>query len=130
MLYYAIFYPDGRRWGVRFPDAESVYTDGKDIDEALQYAIDALSAMLVTGRKGREYSDPRPYEEVAKLVSAGELVFPIVANEKIMEEYKPKKRVNVMVPVELLSRADKHVKRAKGLDRSKFFCDAVEAYLR
>jgi len=37
--YYAIFYPMEDEWGVRFPDAPSVNTSGKDIDEALEMAI-------------------------------------------------------------------------------------------
>lgn len=128
-IYFAIFYKDGDGWGVRFPDAESVHTQGKTVSEALSNARDALSGMLAVGRKGREYNKPRHYEDIVALAEDGEEVFPIVADEKIMEEYKPKKRVNLMVPVELLNRADKHVKKESGLDRSKFFCKAVEAFL-
>ena len=53
--YYAIFYKleDGG-WGVKFPDAQSIHTSGKDLDEALFMAVDALSGLLVIGRKGRE----------------------------------------------------------------------------
>ena len=124
-----VVYPDGGGWGVRFPDAESINTGGKNIDEALHMAMDALSGMLVVGRKGREYHKPRSYEEIKALAEDDESVFPIVADEKLMEEYRPKKRVNVMVPVDLLDWVGKRVKDIKGMDRSKFFCEAAEAYL-
>jgi predicted RNase H-like HicB family nuclease len=96
--YYAIFYQlENGDMGVRFPDAPSIYTSGKDLDEALEMAMDALSGLLVIGRKGREYSAPRAFAEIQAETGAGELVFPVVPSEKIMEVYKPKKRINVMV---------------------------------
>jgi metal-responsive CopG/Arc/MetJ family transcriptional regulator len=42
-----------------------------------------------------------------------------------MEEYRPKKRVNIMVPVDLLSQIDEQVKSTPGMDRSRFFCEAT-----
>ena len=89
--YYAIFYRLKSGWGVRFPDAPSINTSGKDVDEALLMAMDALSGLLVIGRKGREYQAPRAFDEIKEEAEEGELVFPIVANEKIMDEYRPKK---------------------------------------
>jgi hypothetical protein len=32
------------------------------------------------------------------------LIFPVVPSEKAMDEYRPKKRINVVVPVDLLNR--------------------------
>jgi hypothetical protein len=32
------------------------------------------------------------------------LFFPVVPSEKAMDEYRPKKRINVVVPVDLLNR--------------------------
>ncbi len=128
--YYAIFYQlENGDWGTRFPDAPSIHTSGKDIDEALLMAMDALSGLMVIGRKGREYNTPRTFAKIREEAVAGELVFPVLPNEKIMEEYKPKKRVNVMVPVDLLERVGEVVKNTTGLDRSKFFCRAAEKYL-
>ena len=46
-----------------------------------------------------------------------------------MKEYRPKKRINVMVPVDLLAKVGEFVKEAEGLDRSKLFCVAAEKYL-
>ncbi|WP_156792172.1 hypothetical protein [Desulfotalea psychrophila] len=52
-------------------------------------AIDALSAMLVVGRKGRDYFEPKPYRKITAEAGEGELVFPVIADEKAMEEYRP-----------------------------------------
>lgn len=128
-FYYAIFYPLEDEWGVRFPDVPGVNTSGKDIDEALEMAVDALSGLLVLGRKGRDYTAPRTFDEIQTEAKEGELIFPVMATETAMNEYRPKKRVNVMVPVDLLERIGKHIKGQKGLDRSKFICSAVESHL-
>lgn len=130
LKYYAIFHPakEGGYW-VSFPDAESVLTQGETLDEALEMATDALSAILVHGRKGREYSAPTSYEAVAAQAKPGELVFPVVPSEKIMEEYRPKKRVNVILPVDRLTAIADIVQEAEGLDRSKFITDAIDYYL-
>ena len=127
--YYAIFYPMEDEWGVRFPDAPSVNTSGKDIDEALEMAMDALSAMMVFGRKGREYNAPRTFGEIQAEAKEDELVFPVMPTEKAMETYRPKKRINIMIPVDLLNRVGDALKDRKGLDRSKFICNAVETHL-
>lgn len=129
-VYYAIFYRlEGERWGVRFPDASTINTFGNDPEEAQLMAVDALSGLMVVGRKGKEYNDPRPYDEIKGLAEDEELVFPVMVNETMMNAYRPKKRVNVMVPVDLLDQMDAVVKNTEGLDRSRFFCEAAEKYL-
>ena len=127
--YYGIFYRLETGWGVRFPDAPGVHTGGKDLDQALFMAIDALSGLMVVGRKGREYQAPRSFEDVKAEAEENELVFPVVPSEKSMKEYRPKKRINVMVPVDLLAKVGEVVKKTEGLDRSKLFCIATEKYL-
>ncbi len=127
--YYGIFYRLETGWGVRFPDAPGVHTGGKDLDESLFMAMDALSGLMVMGRKGREYQAPRSFDDVKVEAKENELVFPVVPDEKIMKEYRPKKRINVMVPVDLLEKVGDFVKITDGLDRSKFFCAAAEKYL-
>ncbi len=128
-IYYGIFSPDKSGWAVRFPDAPAVNTCGDDIEQALEMAVDALSAIMVMGRKGREYEVPRGYEEIKAEAEPGELIFPVMPTEKAMEEYRPKKRINVMIPVDLLDRVNEHVKSQDGVDRSKFICGAVEKSL-
>jgi len=127
--YYAIFYPLEDEWGVRFPDAPSVNTSGKDIDEALEMAMDALSAMMIFGRKGHEYNAPRAFGEIQSEAKEGELIFPVMPTEKAMETYRPKKRINIMIPVDLLNRVGDALKDKKGLNKSKFICNAVETHL-
>lgn len=127
--YYGIFYRLETGWGVRFPDAPGVHTGGKDLDQALFMAMDALSGLMVVGRKGREYQAPRSFEDVKAEAEENELVFPVVPSEKSMKEYRPKKRINVMVPVDLLAKVGEVVKKTEGLDRSKLFCIATEKYL-
>ena len=92
-------------------------------------AVDALSAIMVMGRKGREYQAPKGYDEILAESKEGELVFPVMPTEKAMEEYRPKKRINVMIPVDLLGRVSEHLKGQEGIDRSKFICGAVESQL-
>jgi len=130
LRYYAIFHPaEDRGYWVSFPDAEAVNTQGDTLDEALDMATDALSAMLVHGRKGREYGEPSSYEVVAAQAGEGDLVFPVVPNEKIMEDYRPKKRVNVMLPIDRLDTIARIVKDSSGLDRSKFITNAIDYYI-
>ncbi len=127
--YYAIFTKEKGGWCVRFPDAE-INTEGKTLEEAVYMAADALSGILVVGRLGRDYQPPRSYEEVKDETAEGELVFPVLAREELMEEYRPKKRVNMMVPVDLLDRVDRYVKENPDVtSRSQFFCDGAEKAL-
>jgi|GEM_PF-2038973 len=126
--YYAIFYPIKEGYGVRLPDAPAINTSGRNLEDALAMAMDALSGLLVIGRKGREYLAPRPYHEIKAEAQGGELVFPVVPSEKIMDEYRPKKRINVMVPVDLLAKVGEYVEHSDR-DRSYFFCQAAEQYL-
>jgi len=128
--YFAIFNQlENGDWGVRFPDAPSIHTSGKDLDEALEMGVDALSGILVVGRKGREYSAPSSFAEVKGEAKSNDLVFPVVPIREIMEEYKPKKRINVMVATGLLDRVNAVVKETSGIDRSQLFCRAAEKYL-
>jgi len=128
-VYYAIFYQDDDGWGVRFPDAPGVNTCGDTVEDALEMAVDALSGMMVMGRKGREYEAPRGYDEIKAEAEDGELVFPVIPTENAMEAYRPKKRINVMIPVDLLERVNGHIKGQEGVDRSMFICGAVEKQL-
>ncbi|MCP4118984.1 MAG: hypothetical protein GY737_27015 [Desulfobacteraceae bacterium] len=128
-VFYAIFYPLEKGWGVRFPDAPAINTFGEDVEEALSMAVDALSGLLVVGRKGREYEEPRKFEDIQAEAKEGELIFPVTPDENIMKEYRPKKRINVMIPVDLLNKIGESLKDKKGLNRSEFICTAVEEHL-
>lgn len=128
-VYSAIFRKYDNWWSVEFPDAPAAQTQGASIQEALEMAIDSLSAIIATGKKGREYTKPRSFEDVLQMAGEGDLVVPVLPDEKIMEEYKPKKRVNVVIPVQLLNKIDAKVKSIPDMDRSKFICEAAEAFI-
>jgi len=123
--YYAVFTPANGGWVVRFPDVPAALTEGETVEEALEMAVDALSAILATGRKGREYFAPRPFSEIAKEKEADELVMPVSPSEAIMDEYRPKKRINVMADVELLEQIDAQAAVEK-IDRSSWLMRAAK----
>ena len=128
--YYALFHPATEGgYNVEFPDCECGYTEGDTLEEALDMAEDLISAILAGGRKGREYHDPSSYEAILAQAEPGDLVFPIMPNERIMEEYRPKRRVNVMLPGSQLDAIAGIVSESPGLDRSKFITRAIAHYL-
>ena len=116
-------------WWVSFPDVPGALTQGHSLDEALDMAADALSAILVCGRKGKDYGEPSTYDEVVAQAKEGERVFPIMPTEKAMAAYRPKKRIDIMMPRDKVDAIDLLVKGVKGLDRSKFITRAVDYYL-
>lgn len=126
--YFAIFFKCDSDWCVRFPDLDGIHTFGKTLEEAIDAASDALSGMLVVGRKGKDYKAPSSFDDISAQAKEAELVFPVFPSESDMEAYKPKKRVNIMVPVDLLEQADKHA-RGLNIDRSRFFCESVQKAL-
>lgn len=123
--YYAILTPYDDGWVVRFPDVPAALTEGETVERALENAVDALSAILATGRKGREHFAPRLYTEIEKEKKDGELVMPVSPDESIMEEYRPKKRINVMADADLLERIDAEV-AAEKTDRSSWLMRAAK----
>lgn len=128
--YYALFHPAENGWyAVEFPDLECGYTQGKTLEEALDMATDLISGVLVVGRKGRDYHDPSSYEAILAKAQSGDLVFPVVPSERIMAAYRPKKRVNIMLPEVQLEAIAGIVDGTAGLDRSKFIARAVDYYL-
>ncbi len=92
-------------------------------------AVEALSMILGDGRKGRDYQDPSPYEAVLAKAEPGDLVFPVIPDERIMIANSPKKRVSVMLPGAQLSLIAGITKDIQGLDRSKFISKAVDFYV-
>ena len=129
-IYYALFYPTAKGgYTVTFPDAPAAVTEGGTVEEAVDMAIDALSIVLAWGRKGREYNAPSGYAAVLAQAEPGTLVFPIAPDRNVMEENRPKRRVNVMLPGVQLDAIAGIVGDAPGLDRSKFIARAIDHYL-
>ncbi len=127
-MYYAIFTQTMEGVEVRFPDAPSAITFGKDLDEAYEMAVDVLSAILAAGKKGQDYLTPHVLEDLQKGMKEGELIFPVRPDSKIMESYSPKERVSVMLDKALLSEIDKARANPK-VDRSKWLANAAHYFL-
>ncbi len=132
-VYCAILRKNKDWWAVRFPDAPAVHTQGKDIEEALFMASDALSAILALGQKGREYNDPRPFLEVEQEAEEKERAFAVLPDRKTMEEYlkesRPKVRVNITLEQDIRNAIDDLVKKSLAPDRSAFLNDAAREKL-
>jgi predicted RNase H-like HicB family nuclease len=124
--YYAIFKKTDEAVEVEFPDLQGCFTFGKDWEEALEHAEDALAAWLVNAESAF-IKEPSKHNELEHLVD-GELV-PILVDENIMASYRKLKRFNVIFPAEVLKQIDKFRKK-KGLKRSTFLQKAAEEYLQ
>ena len=124
--YYALFKKTDEAVEVEFPDLRGCFTFGKDWEEALENAEDALAAWLVNAEP-KFIKEPSKHHELEHL-SGGELV-PILVDENIMASYRKLKRFNVIFPADVLKQIDKFRKK-KGLKRSTFLQKAAEEYLQ
>jgi predicted RNase H-like HicB family nuclease len=121
--YYALFKKSEDVIEVEFPDLVGCSTFGKDWEEALSYAEDALAAWLV-------HADPEFVKEPSthnQLKHLGEIV-PIAVDQTIMDSYQELQRFNVIFPLKTLKKIDNFRKR-QGLKRSTFLQKAAEEYL-
>jgi predicted RNase H-like HicB family nuclease len=124
--YYALFKRTDEAVEVEFPDLQGCFTFGKDWEEALENAEDALAAWLVNAEP-KFIREPSKHHELEHL-HHGELM-PILVDENIMASYRKLKRFNVIFPAEILKQIDKFRKK-KGLKRSTFLQKAAEEYLQ
>ena len=124
--YYALFKKTDEAVEVEFPDLQGCFTFGKDWEEALENAEDALAAWLVNAEP-EFFKEPSKHHELEH-ISGGELV-PILVDENTMASYRKLKRFNVIFPAEVLKQIDKFRKK-KGLKRSTFLQKAAEEYLQ
>lgn len=83
--YYALFKKTDEAIEVEFPDLQGCFTFGKDWEEALENAEDALAAWLVNAEP-EFIKEPSKHHELERLCS-GELI-PILADEKVMASYR------------------------------------------
>jgi len=116
-------------YGVIFPDAPGAISQGHDLNEALDMAVEALSIILGCGRKGRDYSDPSPYEAILAQAEPGDLVFPIAPDARVVADNRPKTRISIMLPGSQLESIAEITEGTPGLDRSKFVAQAIDYYL-
>ena len=69
----AVFFPDGKYIGVRFPDLPGCNTFGKDMDDALYMARDALGGhLLCFDDDGDPIPTPTPFAQIK--TEQGEIV--------------------------------------------------------
>ncbi len=122
--YYALFKKTKNAIEVEFPDLDGCFTFGKDWDEAYENALDALAAWLAHAQTNfvRPPSTHKALEHLK-----GELV-PVPVDLKILESYEDLKRINIIIPSNILEKIDGYRKKV-GLKRSTFLVHAAEEYL-
>jgi predicted RNase H-like HicB family nuclease len=122
--YYALFKTTAEAVEVEFPDLEGCVTFGKNWEEAIENATDALAAWVANAE---EQFIKAPSEHAQLLKLKGDLI-PIVLDEQVMASYQQLKRFNVIFPTKTLKEIDRF--RGKiGLKRSAFLQKAAEEYL-
>ncbi len=87
-IYFALTQNTEKGICVRFTEVPAAIAQGKDMDEAINLASDALGSMLVQGLRGHDYTDPRSYEQVRDMAREGETVVPIIITDKAMAKYR------------------------------------------
>jgi len=123
--YYALFRKTSHAIEVEFPDLPGCLTFGKDWDEAIENATDALAGWLAHA-DAEFIKKPSTHKELENL--PGTLI-PIAIEDKVVKNYQELKRFNVIFPANVLQRVDKF-RKAKGLKRSTFLLKATEEYLQ
>lgn len=124
--YYAIFTKSINAIEVEFPDLKGCVTFGKDWEEALANAKDAL-ALWLAHAEHQFIKEPSKYHELEH-IKQGNLV-PISVDENILISNQKLKRFNVILPARTLKHIDTFRKKI-GLKRSTFLQKAAEEYLR
>lgn len=127
--YYAIFTKTKNAVEVDFPDLKGCATFGDDFEEAVEMAIDVLSAWLANAEE-QFIVEPSTFENLKKKYTKPNLtIFPIIADKALIESYQPKKRINVVIPTNTLSQLDELRAKRGERDRSKFISGIVNEYL-
>ena len=127
--FYGVFTKTDEAVEVEIPDVQGCVTFGADFDEAYEMAIDALAAVLANTEAQFVKDKPSTFEEVSKKYkAANQTVFPVPVDAAIMQSYAPKKRINVVFPVDVLSKIDEIRGRIGERDRSKFITDGMREY--
>jgi predicted RNase H-like HicB family nuclease len=111
-------------YGVSFPDFPGCITAGKTIDEAKDWAFEALLLHLEGLREdGEALPAPTSLEEiVADPENADGVAFLVVS---VPDAHGKAKRINITIPEETLRRVDAAAKR-RGLSRSSYLTRAAQ----
>jgi predicted RNase H-like HicB family nuclease len=123
--YYALFKETAKAVEVEFPDLPGCVTFGKDWDEAIENAIDALGGWLAHAEP-EFIKQPSSHKKLESKIKG--MLIPIPVDERIVESYQASKRFNVIFPLAILHRIDSF-RRKKGVKRSTFLLHAAEEYL-
>lgn len=126
--YYAIFTTTDEAVEVDFPDLQGCLTFGKDFDEAYTMAVDALAGWLAHAEK-QFVKSPSPHKDLKKRYDKkNQTIVPVPVDDAIIQEYTPKKRINVVIPTDLLRLIDETRGKIGERDRSKFISDGMKEY--
>ena len=111
LIYPAVFYPfsDGSGgYTVEFPDLPGCVTEGKDLEEAFEMAIDAASGWVLEElEEGNEIPKASMYADV-KPRENGQVNTVLLDMDKYAEQYGEKAvRKNVTIPAWLLLKKEK-----------------------
>ncbi|MDT8446723.1 MAG: type II toxin-antitoxin system HicB family antitoxin [bacterium] len=124
--YLAIFQPvEEGGFFIRFPDVEGALTQGHDLEEGFEMATDALALILVEFPKLPRASKS---EDLAPTLEPGEFLVPIPVDEKLLHKYRPKERVNIMLPADVLADLDAY-RATTGEDRSALLAEGARMLL-
>jgi predicted RNase H-like HicB family nuclease len=122
--YYAVFECSSDAVDVYFPGLPGCLTCARDMEEAFDYAVDALAAWLETAEDQFMPEKPMTFEEVQKQ-HPDKIVMKIPVDPGIMKKYEPKQRFNASFPKSVLDRVDSFAE-SKGWNRSQFLVIASE----
>lgn len=111
LIYPAVFYPFSDESGgytVEFPDLPGCVTEGKDLEEAFEMAIDAASGWVLEElEEGNEIPKASMYADV-KPRENGQVNIVLLDMDKYAEQYGEKAvRKNVTIPAWLNTFAEK-----------------------
>lgn len=124
--YNAIFQPAAEGgFTVRFPDIENCFTQGDDWEEAFNMAVDVLAAILA---ETEIWPRPTKAEHLMPQLNAGERLASVPVDERLLHQYKPKVRVNIMLPNDVLKKLDEY-RTQTGEDRSSLLAEGAALLL-
>jgi predicted RNase H-like HicB family nuclease len=123
--YYAIFKETKNAIEVEFPDLPGCVSFGKDWDEAINNATDALAGWLANAEP-QFIQEPSNYKKLNLKIKSP--LVPIQVDASLMESYQTLKRFNVIFPLNMLQQIDRFRQKI-GLKRSTFLIKAAEEYL-
>lgn len=122
--YYAVFKYSSEAVEVEFPDLNGCYTSGSNMEEAYEFATDALSGWLEHAEDKYIPENRLTFDEIKRRFSNDEIMF-VTVDTSIMKKYEEKQRFNASFPKSILQKVDEFAS-AKGWNRSQFLIKASE----